>query len=108
MTINGCNDKTIECEISNNPNANRNTPNGQVQQYYMEDSHPAIIDKEMERRREFTRNYGIQKLGCATEDNSFAGRVIYGSSAISLAEKCRIQPMIGSGGSPGAATASMW
>lgn len=60
---------------------------GQVPQYYVEDSHPAIIDKEMweavqleiERRRDFARKYGIQKLECATEDNPFAGRVICGS-----------------------------
>jgi len=47
---------------------------GQVPQYYVEDSHPAIIDKEMldavqlemERRRNFTLRHGIQKLEYAT------------------------------------------
>ena len=34
---------------------------------------------EMERRRDFARKYGIQKLESATEDNPFAGRVICGS-----------------------------
>ena len=61
--------------------------NGQVPQYYVEGSHPAIIDKEMweavqlemERRRDFALEYGIQKLEYATTDNPFAGRVICGS-----------------------------
>ena len=61
--------------------------NGEVPQYYVEDSHPAIIDKEMweavqlemERRRNFALKYGIQKLEYATTDNPFAGRVICGS-----------------------------
>ncbi len=60
---------------------------GQVPQYYVEDSHPAIIDKEMweavqlemERRRNFALKYGIQKLEYATTSNPFAGRVICGS-----------------------------
>ena len=60
--------------------------NGQVPQYYVEGSHPAIIDKEMweavqlemERRRNFALQYGIQKLEYATTDNPFAGRVICG------------------------------
>ena len=68
-------------------NKKRADNNGQVPQYYVEDSHPAIIDKEMweavqlemERRRNFALKYGIQKLECATEDNPFAGRVICGS-----------------------------
>ena len=49
--------------------------------------HPAIIDKEMweaaqlemERRRNYALEYGIQKLEYATTDNPFAGRVICGS-----------------------------
>ena len=61
--------------------------NGQVPQYYVEGSHPAIIDKEMweavqlemERRRNFALQYGIQKLEYATTSNPFAGRVICGS-----------------------------
>ena len=68
-------------------NKKRADNTGQVPQYYVEDSHPAIIDKEMweavrlemERRRVFARTYGIQKLECATEYNPFAGRVICGS-----------------------------
>jgi len=59
---------------------------GQVPQYYVEDSHPAIIDKEMweavqlemERRRAFMKKHGIQKLEYSTATNPFAGRVICG------------------------------
>jgi len=59
---------------------------GQVPQYYVEDSHPAIIDKdiwdtvqlEMERRRAYALKHGIQKLEHATTTNPFAGRVICG------------------------------
>ncbi len=60
---------------------------GQVPQYYVEDSHPAIIDKEtwevvqleMERRRAYALEHGIQKLEHATTTNPFAGRVICGT-----------------------------
>jgi len=60
---------------------------GQVPQYYVEDSHPAIIGKEMweavqqemERRRTYAIDHGIQKLEYATTSNPFAGRVICGS-----------------------------
>lgn len=68
-------------------NKKRADNNGQVPQYYVEGSHPAIIDKEMweavqlemERRRNFALQYGIQKLEYATTENPFAGRVICGS-----------------------------
>ena len=60
---------------------------GQVPQYYVEESHPAIIEKdmweavqlEMERRRAYALEYGIQKLEHATTNNPFAGRVICGT-----------------------------
>ncbi len=60
---------------------------GQVPQYYVEESHPAIIDKdmweavqlEMERRRAYVLEHGIQKFEYATTKNPFAGRVICGS-----------------------------
>lgn len=60
--------------------------NGEVTQHYVEESHPAIIDKEMwevvqlemERRRAFAEKYNISKLDYATVDNPFAGRVICG------------------------------
>ena len=58
--------------------------NGQVPQYYVEESHPAIIDKdiweavqlEMERRKAYATKHGI---GYGTRDNPFAGRVICGT-----------------------------
>ena len=68
-------------------NKKRADNNGQVPQYYVEGSHPAIIDQEMweavqlemERRRNYALEYGIQKLEYATTHNPFAGRVICGS-----------------------------
>jgi hypothetical protein len=58
--------------------------NGEIPRYYVEESHPAIIDKEMweavqldmERRKVFVETYGLQKLDYATLDNPFVGRVI--------------------------------
>ncbi|GFP75519.1 recombinase zinc beta ribbon domain-containing protein [Clostridium fungisolvens] len=60
--------------------------NGEVQKYYVEESHPAIIDKEMweavqlemERGLVFAETYGVFKLDYATLDNPFAGRVMCG------------------------------
>jgi len=59
---------------------------GQVPQYYVSESHPAIIDKdmwesaqlEMERRKVYLAEHGIQKV-YGTNDNPFAGRVICGT-----------------------------
>jgi DNA invertase Pin-like site-specific DNA recombinase len=60
---------------------------GQVPQYYVSDSHPAIIEKdvweaaqlEMERRKAYVLEHGICKLEYATANNPFAGKVICGS-----------------------------
>ena len=60
--------------------------NGEVPQYYVEESHPAIIDKEIweavqlekERRHAFATKYGQQKVDYSTTDNPFAGRVLCG------------------------------
>ena len=60
--------------------------NGEVPQYYVEESHPAIIDKEMweavqlerERRRAYAEKYNIQKMDYITNTNPFAGRIICG------------------------------
>ena len=60
--------------------------NGEVPQYYVEESHPAIIEEEvweavqleMERRKSFAAKYNISKLDYAKVDNPFAGRVICG------------------------------
>jgi site-specific DNA recombinase len=61
--------------------------NGEVPRYYVEESHPAIIDKEtweavqleIERRRAFTEKHQIQKIDYASDQQPFAGRVICGS-----------------------------
>jgi len=60
--------------------------NGEIPQYYVEDSHPAIIDKvmweavqlEMERRMIFAKQHDQQRYDYASIDNQFAGRVICG------------------------------
>ncbi|WP_034847181.1 recombinase family protein [Ruminiclostridium josui] len=60
--------------------------NGEVPQYYVEESHPAIIEKETweavqlekERRRAFAEKYGLKRGDYATTENPFAGRVICG------------------------------
>jgi site-specific DNA recombinase len=59
---------------------------GDVPQYYVENSHPAILDKdtweavqlEMERRKAYAAEHGIKKINYATDKNPFAGRVICG------------------------------
>ena len=59
---------------------------GDVPQYYVENSHPAIIDKdiweavqlETERRRAYAEKHVIRKIDFATDKNPFAGRVICG------------------------------
>ncbi len=69
--------------------------NGEVPQYYVEESHPAIINKdmweavqlEMERRRAFAEKYNISKLDYATVDNPFAGRVICGHCGSTFGRK---------------------
>ncbi len=60
---------------------------GDVPQYYVENSHPAIIDKEtweavqleMERRREYGYQHGIDKVDHTNNKNPFSGRVICGN-----------------------------
>ena len=69
--------------------------NGAVPQYYVEESHPAIIDKdtweavqlEMERRKAFSEKYNIKKLDYVTNDNPFAGRVICGCCGSTFGRK---------------------
>lgn len=69
--------------------------NGEIPQYYVEESHPAIIDKdmweavqlEMERRRAFAEKYNIGKLEYATVKNPFAGRVICGHCGSTFGRK---------------------
>ncbi|RBP35550.1 recombinase family protein [Garciella nitratireducens] len=69
--------------------------NGEVPMYYVEKSHPAIIDKdvweavqlEMERRKTFAEKYGISKLDYATVNNPFAGRIIRGHCGSAFGRK---------------------
>ncbi|EPR07976.1 recombinase family protein [Ruminiclostridium papyrosolvens] len=59
---------------------------GEVAQYYVEESHPPIIDKdtwaavqlERERRKAFMEKYNIQKMDYITNANPFVGRIICG------------------------------
>jgi hypothetical protein len=68
---------------------------GQIPRYYVEESHPAIIEKdvweavqlEMERRKAFAEKHGIIKVDYATAGNPFAGRVICGCCGNSFGRK---------------------
>lgn len=59
---------------------------GQVPQYYVEESHPAIIKPDMweavqleiERRKKYIEQYKLQKYDYGGVDTAFAGRVICG------------------------------
>lgn len=69
--------------------------NGEVPKYYVEESHPAIINKEMweevqlemKRRRAFAEKYNISKLDYATVNNPSAGRVICGHCGSTFGRK---------------------
>lgn len=69
--------------------------NGEVPQYYVEESHPPIIDKEMweavqleiERRKAFAEKYNIIKLDASNVNNPFAGRVICGHCGSTFGRK---------------------
>ena len=59
---------------------------GQVPQYYVEESHPAIIDKEMwetvqletERRQAFSEKHQIQKVEPGLKNSPMSGKIICG------------------------------
>lgn len=59
---------------------------GKVTQYYVEESHPAIIEQEMweavqleiERRKQYTEKHKLQKYDYGLEETAFVGRVICG------------------------------
>jgi len=74
-------------------NKKRADNNGQVPQYYVEGSHLnemwEAVQLEMERRRNYALEYGIQKLEYATTDNPFAGRGICGSCGHAYGRKVR-------------------
>lgn len=70
--------------------------NGEVPMYYVEKSHPAIIDKEMweavqldmERRKEYMERHGVRQLDFAkVDDNPFTGRVICGNCGSAFGRK---------------------
>jgi site-specific DNA recombinase len=69
--------------------------NGEVPRYYVEESHPPIIDKEtwdavqleMERRRAFAETHQIQKIDYASDQQPFAGRVICGNCSRAYGRK---------------------
>ena len=73
----------------------RTENNGEIPQYYVEESHPAIIDKEMweavqleiQRRKIFAEEHGIAKLDYATVKNPFAGRIICGNCGSTFGRK---------------------
>ncbi|NTW70691.1 MAG: recombinase family protein [Eubacteriaceae bacterium] len=68
---------------------------GDVPQYYVENSHPAIIDKdiweavqlEFERRKKFSEEHGIQKYEQSNDKNPFASRVICGKCGLVYGRK---------------------
>ena len=76
-------------------NKKRAENTGQVPQYYVEDSHPAIIDKdmweavqlEMERRKAYVLRHGIKMLEHASLKNPFASRVVCGSCGRTFGRK---------------------
>lgn len=70
--------------------------NGEVPMYYVEKSHPAIIDKEMweavqleiQRRKDYMERYGVRQLDFAkVDDNPFTGRVICGNCGSAFGRK---------------------
>lgn len=70
--------------------------NGEVPMYYVEKSHPAIIDKEMweavqremERRKEYMERYRVRQLDFVkVEDNPFTGRAICGNCGSAFGRK---------------------
>lgn len=60
---------------------------GQVTQYYVENDHEAIIDKnywtavqmEIQRRKEFMDNYNLRTMGRYTDEQPFSSKVICGT-----------------------------
>ena len=70
--------------------------NGEVPMYYVEKSHPAIIDKEMweavqlemQRRKDYMKSHGVGQLDFTkVEDNPFTGRVICGNCGSAFGRK---------------------
>lgn len=59
---------------------------GDVPQYYVEDSHEAIIEKEVweavqletQRRKDYTQRHGLKRVDFGMEDNPMAGKIVCG------------------------------
>ena len=69
---------------------------GEVPMYYVEKSHPAIIEKDMweavqlelERRKDYTKRHGVKQLDFAkVHDNPLIGRVICGECGSAFGRK---------------------
>lgn len=68
---------------------------GQVDQYYVKNSHPAIIDKdtweavqeELERREEFCKTYHLKKYGYRSNQVPLTGKIICGQCGYAFARK---------------------
>lgn len=71
---------------------------GEVPQYYVEDSHPAIIDKEIweaaqierQRRKEYATKHGLQKIDYGIRGNPLAGKIICGECGKYMGRKTRM------------------
>ena len=69
---------------------------GQIAQYYVENSHEGIIPKEewravqleMERRYSYCREVGINHFGCAVSMTSFTSRLVCGRCGIIYRRYC--------------------
>lgn len=71
---------------------------GEVPQYYVEGSHPAIIDKdtweaaqiERQRRKEYAAKHGLQKIDYGIRGNPLAGKIICGECGKYMGRRTRI------------------
>ncbi len=71
---------------------------GEVPQYYVEGSHPAIIDKntweaaqiERERRKEYAAKHRLQKIDYGIRGNPLAGKIICGECGKYMGRKTRM------------------
>ena len=71
---------------------------GEVPQYYVEGSHPAIIDKgtweatqlERQRRKEYAAEHGLQKIDYGIRGNPLAGKIICGECGKYMGRRTRI------------------
>lgn len=76
-------------------NKTRAKNEGQVTQYYVEESHPAIIPPimwdavqlEIERRKQYVEEHKLQKYDYGFEDTAFAGHIICGECGRSYQRK---------------------